>query len=288
MRIMLGSGLVVAAALIGCSNDEKIASQSAMGGGPTGVGGAQAGAAQPPAGGAAGRASVPVGGNASVVRGDVLHFVPGTGEVPYAIGANSYGIQGGGFLARSPNGNTITVGTDPDQICIHGNLEQVPNGDYSGYWGVEIGFNLNQGPLGSGGQGGAGGGGMAGAGGAGGGGGAAGTPQVAQPWMPGNVVGFSFAIEGPTINLVRFKALPAGLDPTLESSVYCKSMLPVSGAVDDVLFTQMIQYCWNASGALLPIANGLANVSWQLPADVGVGARPFDWCLRDLRPILAG
>ena len=45
--------------------------------------------------------------------------------------------------------------------------------------------------------------------------------------------------------------------------------------------------CWNATGTPLPLAAGLANISWQLPADVGVGARPFDWCLKDLRPLLA-
>jgi hypothetical protein len=208
----------------------------------------------------------------------VLEFVPGTGEVSYAIGANAYGIQGSGFLARSANGNTITIGNDAGQICITGNLEAVPNGNYSGYWGVEIGFNLNQGaPNGAGGSGGAG----------GDGGGVAGAPlEVARPWMPGNVIGFSFVIEGPTINLIRFKALPAGFDPALESSVYCKAITPTDGAVDDVRFSQMIQYCWNASGALLPTGNGLANISWQLPAEVGV-TRPFDWCLKDLRPILA-
>ncbi len=110
--------------------------------------------------------------------------------------------------------------------------------------------------------------------------------NVARPWIPGNVIGFSFVIEGPTINLIRFKALPAGFDPALESSVYCKAMTPSTGAVDDVLFSQMIQYCWNANGALLPLAKGLDNLSWQLPAEVGV-TRPFDWCIKELRPILA-
>jgi hypothetical protein len=40
---------------------------------------------------------------------------------------------------------------------------------------------------------------------------------------------------------------------------------------------------------LLPLGGGLDNISWQLPADVApAGARPFDWCLKDLRPILNG
>jgi len=78
-------------------------------------------------------------------------LVAGTGLVPYAIGDNPYGIRGGGFLARSAQGNTITVGTDPGKICISGSLEEVPlnpdgHGNYGQYWGVELGFNLNQAP----------------------------------------------------------------------------------------------------------------------------------------------
>src|SRR5262245_25986235 len=122
--------------------------------------------------------------------GDALEFVPGTGMVPYAIGPNAYGISGGGFLARSTMGNTVTVGADPGKICISGSLEEVPlnpdgHGNYGPYWGIEFGFNLNQAPA----EGAA----------APSAAGAAGAPamDVAQPWHPGNVVGFSFVIEGP-------------------------------------------------------------------------------------------
>jgi hypothetical protein len=211
----------------------------------------------------------------------VIAFVPGSGEVPYALDENPYGLRGGAFLARSPNGNTITIGDEDGKVCVTGNLEAVPNGDYSGYWGVEVGFNLNQtspddGAAGAGGADGA-----AGAGGAGGSG-----EDVAEPWMAGSVLGFSFVIEGPTIDLIRFKALPSGYDPTLESSVFCKAVTATSGEPNDVPFAQMIQHCWNATGTPLPLDAGLANISWQLPADVGV-TRPFDWCLKDLRPLLA-
>ena len=213
-------------------------------------------------------------------RGDVLEFVPGMGDVPYAIGDNPYAIRGGGFLARSPLGNTITVGDEPGKICIQGNLDEVPNGNYSQYWGVEVGFNLNQNSPDDGAGGEAGSPGAAGAGGVG--------PDSAEAWLPGNVLGFSFVIEGPTIDLIRFKALPVGYDPALESSVFCKTVVATSGGVNDALFSQMKQYCWNTTPNLpLPTASGLANLSWQLPADVAVGARPFDWCLSELRPILA-
>lgn len=239
------------------------------------------------AGGGAGSGGSGGSAGASFRRGDVIPFVPGSGEVPYALGENPYGLHGGGFLARSALGNTIEIGNEDGQVCVTGNLEEVPNSDYSQYWGVEVGFNLNQTSPddGAGGAGGAdGAAGEAGADGTAGAGGSGG--DVAEPWLPGSVVGFSFVIEGPTIDLIRFKALPSGYDPALESSVFCKTVMATSGEPNDVPFAEMIQYCWNATGTPLPLSAGLANISWQLPADVGV-TRPFDWCLKDLRPLLA-
>lgn len=237
--------------------------------------------------GGAGGALVVLGNDEGLTLGDPLALVAGTGPVPYAIGDNPYGIRGGGFLARSAQGNTITVGTDPGKICISGSLEEVPlnpdgHGNYGQYWGVEFGFNLNQAP--------AGGGDVAppppvtDAGSDGGS-----TPMdVADPWHPGKVVGFSFVIEGPTINLIRFKSLPAGYDSSLESSVFCKELKTDSGTTSNALFSELTTYCWSPSTTLLPVAGGLNNISWQLPADVApAGARPFDWCLKDLRPIVA-
>jgi hypothetical protein len=272
--------LVALVGALGCTS-EKSGGAAGKGGeqaAGSGGGGATAGSGGRASGGGSGGMAGSTGG-APLLRGDVLEFVPGTGEVPYAIGENPYGIRGGGFLARSPLGNTITVGDDVGEICIQGNLEEVPNGDYSQYWGVEVGFNLNQTALDDGA------GGAGGADGAAGAGGSDGT-DVAEPWLPGSVIGFSFVIEGPTIDLIRFKSLPSGYDPALEASVFCRTVVATSGQVNDALFTQMIQYCWNATGTPLPTAAGLANISWQLPADVAVGARPFDWCLKELRPIL--
>jgi hypothetical protein len=236
------------------------------------------------------------GGSAGYTIGDVIEFVPGEGDVPYALGENPYGLRGGAFLARAPNGNDITVADEPGKICITGSLQEVPNGDYTGYWGVEVGFNLNQvpamgGEAGAAGAAGAASGGAAGEGGAGGvsgSDGSAGAPlDMAAPWSPGKVVGFSYVIEGAKIGPIRFKSLPSGLDPTLESSVYCKPLMTTSGVADDSLFSQMRQYCWDTSStATVPLDSGLANISWQLPADVNTGVREFDWCVYDLRPLL--
>jgi hypothetical protein len=237
---------------------------------------------------------VPPGGASTLRLGEPLELIAGTGEVPYAIGPNPYGIRGGGFLARAPLGNTISVGNEPGEICISGSVAEVPGGNYSQYWGVEFGFNLNQGaadgaptptapiapPLA--------------ATDAGSDAGpapaqdAAPPAEVALPWRPGNVIGFSFVIEGPTINLIRVKALPAGADASLEANVFCKTIEATSGASQSALFSELTQYCWSSQAVPIPAGSALDNISWQLPADVApAGERAFDWCLKDLRPILA-
>jgi len=264
--------------------------------GAAGAGGAP-GASSAGSGGTAGSAGAggaPATPAPMLNLGEPLELIAGTGDVPYAIGPNPYGIRGGGFLARSALGNTITVREEPGQICISGSLEEVPNGNYGQYWGVEIGFNLNQGaagatpapseglpaapavPLADAGSD------------AGDAGGSSAPAEVARPWLPGEVIGFSFVIEGPTINLIRFKGLPAGYDSALESSVFCKTIEATSGSQQSALFSEMTQYCWSSQDVPIPAAAGLANISWQLPADVApAGVRPFDWCLKELRPILA-
>jgi hypothetical protein len=253
------------------------------------------GVAAPGGDGATGGATLDLGNGDGLLFGEPLELVAGTGTVPYAIGENAYGIRGGGFLARSALGNTVTVGTEPGEICIQGSLEEVPlnpdgHGDYGQYWGVEFGFNLNQAP----------GEGVeiaapappassdAGADAAADAASATPSADVAQPWQPGRVIGFSFVFEGPTINLVRFKSLPDGYDSSLESSVFCKEIQATTGAANNALFSELSTYCWSGLSALLPTAAGLNNISWQLPADVApAGARPFDFCLKNLRPILA-
>jgi hypothetical protein len=296
--LVLFAGLVLA-----CSEEGGRPREEGMGGAvaQAGSGGAPGSAGSAgSAGSGAGMAGMGGGPDLGGFEwGAPLEFVAGTGLLPYAIGTNAYGIRGGGFLAQSTLGNSITVGSEPGKVCISGNLEEVPrnpdgNGNYGPYWGVEFGFNLNQGaaeggsvpappPAGSPFDAGADGGADAGDAGA-----TAPPMEVAQAWQIGKVVGFTFVIEGPTINLVRFKTLPAGYNRTLESSVFCKEISATSGAVQTALFSEIDQYCWGANQNLLvPTAGGLDNIAWQLPADVSpAGARPFDWCLSDLRPIV--
>jgi hypothetical protein len=201
----------------------------------------------------------PGGGNPNAKLGDVINFVAGTGDVPYALGDNAYGMIGNAFLSRSALGNSsLVIGTDPGKICIQGTVDAVPapldgsHPPYSSYWGIEIGFDLNQG----------------------------------MAWMPGNVLGFAFTIEGTVMSPMRFMALPFGLDPTAEASAKCLPMNPQSGVAQQVQFAQLTQFCWSSGNPVIDTSNGLANFGLQIAADTGA-AIPFDWCLKDLRPLLA-
>src|SRR4029079_19626477 len=117
-------------------------------------------------------------------------------DVPYQFGTNTYGVAGGAFLAKANMGSS-TVVLDTTQVgknCLQGTVEMVPtpadgsHPPYSDYWGIELGFNLNQG-----------------------------TDAVKNPWTvsPG-VIGFWFTAEAPMIPPIRFKTTPAGKDPALE------------------------------------------------------------------------
>jgi hypothetical protein len=284
-------------ALAGCSSDEDkclpgdpacgaagTAPVTGQGGtGPVaGVGGSSSGGT---AGNSAGGTGGAGGGGANLNRGEAAQLLDATAtptSLPFTIADAAYGIQGSSFLDRSAQGNTFEVVPGaPGELCVRGNLETVPAAtNYSTHWGVDFGFNLNQAttPVGGGDA-------DAGA--------DAGTPAAgALPplaWLPpAGVIGFSFVVTGPTINLIRFRVRPFGLDPTLEASIYCKTIpAAVSGQPTDVLFSEVTQQCWNPGTPQAPTAAGFDRISWNLPADVGVPPRPFDFCIKDIKPILA-
>ena len=180
-------------------------------------------------------------------------------DVPYQFGANSYGVAGGAFLAKANMGSsTVVLDTLPvGKICLHGTVEMVPipadgsHPPYSDYWGIELGFNLNQG-----------------------------ADATKNPWtVPAGVVGFWFTVEGPTIPPIRFKTTPTGRDPALEQDS-CALVNPVSGDSTQVLFTDMYVQCWDGpqGTGTTDISNGLLDMGLQVAAATGV-EYPIDFCV---------
>jgi hypothetical protein len=293
--VIVGLGALAA----GCSSDESkcLPGDFSCGSPPAGTGGttsvSQGGSGGQVGGGQGGTGTAGTGGTggggATVNRGEALTLAPTTAtatSLGFALSGPTYGIQGESFVDRSAQGNTFeVVPGNPGQVCVRGNLDIVPDASsYGTHWGVDFGFNLNQSTTPT-----AGGDADAGADAGTTGGGGALDPLAWNP--PANVIGFSFVLTGPMIDLVRVRVRPFGLDPTLESSIYCKGFNKgsiVSGQPADVRFTEVTQTCWTPGLAAAPTAAGFDRISWNLPADVAPAtARPFDFCISDIKPILA-
>jgi hypothetical protein len=193
-------------------------------------------------------------------------IIAGAGvDVPYALGPNPYGIQGGAFFARSVMGTTSVAldKTQPGKICMSGTVEIVPTPEdgshppYSTYWGIDLGFNLNQSETAD--------------------------PAVKTPWIvPAEVIGFWFTVEGPTIPFIRFKTTPTGKDPALEQDS-CAVVAAPSGVPNQVLFKDMFVQCWNGPPGTGPtdISMGLVDIGLQVAAGTDA-ALPLDFCLTAL------
>jgi hypothetical protein len=209
------------------------------------------------------------------------------GNVVDATGPSQ--INGAALLVTSPlNPPVVYTPSATNGLCMSGSVgpvlpDTMGGDDYTNYWGAEIDLDLNRvaNPDAV----------DAGAGDAGAGDAGTALGQVARAWDPadGNVIGFSFTITGPTIPVsVRFKTAPTGSDTASDN--FCKQMSPVSGATQNVLFTEFTRDCWTPGGpAVFADPDGyttLQNIGWQVNADPLI-AYAFDFCINDIRPILA-
>ena len=190
----------------------------------------------------------------------------GSPDLPYQFGPNAYGITGAAFFSKSNDGTAAVVldTTQAGKVCVKGTVDIVPtpadggHPPYSDYWGIEIGFNLNQVVDG---------------------GSADGGLPTKNPWVvPPNVVGFWFTIFGATIPDIRFKTTPTGKDPAKEQDS-CAVVSPTSGVPNRVLFTDMYVQCWDGPQGTAPtdVSAGLLDVGLQVAADTN---RPYavDFC----------
>jgi len=202
------------------------------------------------------------GGSATMATGapGQIPIVAAPGAaVPYQFGANAYGVTGGAFLAKANMGSG-TVALDTTQIgkvCLAGTVEMVPtpadgsHPPYSDYWGIELGFNLNQG-----------------------------TDSAKNPWMvPSNVGGFWFTVEGSMIPPIRFKTTPSGKDPAQEQDS-CALVTPDSGVPTEVLFANMYVQCWDGpqGTAATDVSPGLLDMGLQVAAATNA-EYPIDFCV---------
>jgi hypothetical protein len=267
-------------AFAACSSDEEgclpgdptCAAPPTTGGSGGQVGGGGTGGA--PSGGTGGAPSGGTGGTGGAPAQNLGPALTISGGNVSSTGAN---ISGNVFVINSPNNAATTArGPDTTKLCVVGSVGVVPGMDYAGNWGMEFGFGLSDAPVAGGGD--------ADAGADAGDAGAAPPASESQPWNPGNVIGFSFTVEGPTIPpLFRFKVQPSGapVDPP-----FCSAQMAVaSGSTRSVLFSQVVSACYNTppGPAATPPFN---NIGWQVPADT-TAPHAYDFCISNIQPILA-
>jgi len=199
------------------------------------------------------------GGKSGGAAGEIPIIAAPSSDVPYQFGMNGYGVAGGAFLAKANMGSqTIALdGTKAGRVCVSGTVDAVPtpadgsHPPYSDYWGIELGFNLNQG-----------------------------TDSVKNPWpVPSGVTGFWFTVEGAAIPPLRFKTTPNGKDPAQEQDS-CALVMPSSGAVTQVLFSELYVQCWDGpqGTGTTDTSPGLLDVGLQVAASTDT-VFPVDFCL---------
>ncbi|MEO8182547.1 MAG: hypothetical protein ABI895_27245 [Deltaproteobacteria bacterium] len=246
---------------------------SSAGGGSSGSNGSSGSGNLGTSGAGGGGSGSNLGAALTIAAGET----PATATVVDETG--STGINGGASVAKSVQGTFDPAFVDA-KLCAHGSTAQVVGGNYTDAWGGLIGVDLYRGapPNAAGADAGA--------------GGDAGPPVLAtvQPWTPGNVDGFSFKIDGPSMPLsLRFQGTPTGSIPADDH--FCNNvMVGTAGGTFNVKFSEIVRDCFNATpgAAMFADAAGytqLQNINWQVSAS-DVIAFPFDFCVSEIKPIL--
>lgn len=262
---------------VGAGGSEVMRDGGSGGAVTPGGGGAQGGGAvvelegrdaEPPPQAAAGG-----GGSAGVLpdagRGGGASLPPGLALVDEALvfigGAFSHSLGVTGTLAttRAALGATIEpdCGQDPScfsmlsggLVCVRGSAGQVIDNDFVNRWGVNLQLNMS----------------------------GAGWDRAG-----GSIRGISFRLGGAALPQMRFHATRPPTN-TESYSNYCQELEPVDGQRVDVLFDELKVGCWDPAAAdALPEAALVNTLAWQINA-VSEAAKPFDFCISELRPIIA-
>jgi hypothetical protein len=262
----------------GGSGAQTAVGNSGAGGSSSGGAGGQGASA---AGGGGGATGSNLGPALTITPGDT----PATATVVDETGGT--GINGGASVAKSMLGTVFNPAFVEGKLCASGSTAQVVGGDYTNYWGGLIGVDLNRvanpdAPAET-----------ADAGADAGGDGGAAAPVlglIAQPWTPGNVVGFSFKIDGPTMPLsLRFQGTPTGSNTDMDH--FCNNVtVGTAGGTFTVKFSEIVRNCYDPVPGPAMFADPagytqLQNINWQVSANDMI-PYPFNFCVSEIKPVL--
>jgi hypothetical protein len=138
-------------------------------------------------------------------------------------------------------------------FCVRGNVDPVIGNDFVNGWGLNLQLNL-----------------------------------AGEGWdrSGGPIKGISFKLSGTALPDMRFHATRP---PTTAENYgnYCQELQPIDGQRVDALFDELEVGCWDpAADDALPADAVVNTLAWQIDAVIG-RAKPFDFCVSELRPIVA-
>jgi hypothetical protein len=192
-------------------------------------------------------------------------LVPPGFDLPVAEGRialeqNGAEIEGPFFTYGDSSGRT-QIGPSAalqssNGYCVAGSAGQVINMDFGGTYGAVAALNLRQ---------------------------PAGSDVVGGYDAEGHgVAGVGFEIRGETGGRLRFVAKMLGVHDG-----FCVDSVPecASGCSIAFRFQDLTQNCWNPGGVVLT-PNNVAALEWQITT-TDEGPTPFDFCVENLRALLA-
>jgi hypothetical protein len=164
-------------------------------------------------------------------------------------------VQGSFTVREAELGSSVALRAGkPDEVCVAGHLDLVPDDAWDTYWGAEVSMTFDAPP-----------------------------GEESQLWQPDGVIGLAFDLEGTLPPEVRTVATVRDRDLPFEA--YCQDLSPQNGDTQYVLFDQLKTDCMQPRGGK-PLPQGpLLRFGWYVPAQYN--AVDFDFCLSALRPIRA-
>lgn len=203
--------------------------------------------------------------------------------------SNEHGLEAE-LTATHNQAGSMNLTRTTNEICINGEVSRANEGDFARYWGLSVGFVTGSSiagmipslgssePLSI-------------------------DPSRSIPWTFGEqVVGISATLTGPVMppNLV-FEATPGGKDPggqfgePQELTIYgsCNTpFTPAPGRRLEARFADLDNW-WCVPDVNQPwIGDSVISFSWKVvavvvPPETAVVSDAYDFCLSDIRPILA-
>ena len=203
--------------------------------------------------------------------------------------SNEYGLEASFYVVHNPKDSAVNVSTTTGQVCVDGALRRAVTGDFGSYQGLDIGFSvgptqfrtLTETSLSI-------------------------APEAPAWELDERVLGIAVTVTGRTPIIFGFLASPGGQDPGGAHGVVIDLTLfstcnhaPItsSGQVSMDFFADMknvwcipeYQQSWSAT-SVSAFFWSIGSVVVDAIADGGINdvTDPYDFCLTDIRPILAG